>query len=136
MKRRLLLPLLGIGLGLAVALFAHSRLIPGGGVDRLTPNIWTVIAVPLGLALSLVALHPRRWPAGLGWSSIVYVGCIFLAARIELLVMGNRDEASSASHQLYFQLVPWLQTMFGLLVAFWLGWRVHLSSTERTTHGA
>ena len=114
-SRRTLLTLVGTALGLTGALLARRLAVPNPSVEQLTPQVWMVVAVPLGTLIGWLAAGWRRWPQA-GWIGIIYFFSLFGAARIERLLIG-KDAATSTGHTLYFALVIGLQVVGGIVFA-------------------
>lgn len=120
----------GAALGLAGAYVARQAIIPNAGVEYLQPNVWAVIAVPLGLAIGAVAARPRFWPSAIAWSVAIYFVSLFIAARLERLLIGP-EAALAEGHLLYFAIVPWVQ-FAGALALAWERGRLHPTGDHTT----
>ncbi len=83
---------------------------------QLRALVWTVFATPLLTAAGwIVARRQQAWEAAFScW--MVYFFSLFIAARIERLVLGA-EAATNSGHRLYFLLVIALQLVASVALA-------------------
>lgn len=115
----------GTAIGLAGALLARNATNFNQFSEELRSLVWMVVAIPLGTLLGGLAANLRHWTFTLGWVGVLYFLSVFVAARIERLMLGEQ-QASATKHVTYFTLIAIIQTLASIFFA----WRLAVESTD------
>lgn len=103
-------------LGAATALLALASTHGLRDETVIRPLVWTVFATPFATFIGwLLARRERAWQAAFT-CFMIYFFSIFLAARIERLLLGG-ELALERGHLLYFQLTVVFNVLSGCVVA-------------------
>lgn len=117
MKRRIFWMIAGLTLlGAATAATAYWSTHGSRGDQVIRQLVWTVFGTPAATFVGyLLADRKRGWQAAF-WCFMIYFFSIFVAARLERLILGAAV-ADASGHDLYFKLTLVLNVVSGLALA-------------------